>query len=115
MNVPSLAADTRFDWKQMKMHILERRDAILAHFVVGVVEEEAHRRVLRRLLAQPRRKAGKYLDCVYQRAGLMRTSRIASQRDLEIRKAVIALRKQASTGSEENLRRDQAGSLRVAI
>ena len=29
---------------QMKMHILERRDAILAHFVVGVVEEEAHRR-----------------------------------------------------------------------
>ena len=42
MDVSSLA-DTRFDWTQMKMHILERRDAVLAHFVVGVVEEEAHR------------------------------------------------------------------------
>ena len=36
----------------------------------------------------------------------MRTSRIASQRDLKVRTAIIALRKQASTGSEENLRRE---------
>jgi hypothetical protein len=32
--------------------------------------------------------------------------RIASQSDLKVRKAIIALRKQASTGSEENLRRE---------
>jgi hypothetical protein len=88
------------------MHILERRDAILADAVVGIVEEKTHRRVLRCLACTPPRKAGKYLDCVYQRAGLMRTSRIASQRDLKVRKAVIALRKQVSTGSEENLRRE---------
>ena len=99
----------------MKMHILERRDAILADAIISIVKEKAHRRVLRCLACTPPRKAGKYLDCVYQRAGLMRTSRIASQRHIKVRKAIIALRKQASTGSEENLRRDQAGSLRVAI
>ena len=32
--------------------------------------------------------------------------RIASPRDPKVRKAIIALRKQASTGSEENLRRE---------
>ena len=37
LDVSSLA-DARFDWTQMKMHILERRDAILADAIVGVVE-----------------------------------------------------------------------------
>ena len=37
LDVSSLA-DARFDWTQMKMHILERRDAILAHFIIAIVE-----------------------------------------------------------------------------
>ena len=52
MDVSSLA-DTRFDWTQMKMHILERRDAILADAIISIVKEKAHRRVLRCLACTP--------------------------------------------------------------
>ena len=51
-DVASLA-DARFDWTQMKMHILERRDAILADAIISIVKEKAHRRVLRCLACTP--------------------------------------------------------------
>ncbi len=89
----------------MKMHILERRDAVLAHLVVGVVEEKAHRQLLRCLGCRLRLYPANYpkSTCIETRAI---ESRIASQRDHKVRKAVITLRKQTSTGSEENLRRE---------
>ena len=49
----SSLADARFDWTQMKMHILERRDAVLAHAIISIVKEKAHRRVLRCLACTP--------------------------------------------------------------
>ena len=61
MDVTSLA-DARFDWTQMKMHILERRDAILAHFIVAVVKEKAHWSVLRSLACSPATLGRQYPD-----------------------------------------------------
>ena len=86
----------------MKMHILERRDAILADGVITLIEEEAHRQILRRLLARLRRLAG--INPARRVAKPVRNKErhIASQRDLKVRKANFALRKQASTSPENN-------------
>ena len=89
----------------MKMHILERRDAILAHFVVGIVEEKAHRQLLNSGLP-PASLSGKLSKIDVCRNPCDKERRIASPRDPKVRKAIIALRMQASTGSEENLRRE---------
>ena len=83
-------------WTQMKMHILERRDAILADLVVALVEQKAHPQILRRLLARPRRYGRQYPAKTCTKTRAIKERRIASQRDLKVRKAIIALAEQAS-------------------